>query len=307
MSLLDYHQPFPESVSYAYLRIHPLAALLNKLELSLLKTEMPKRKRNKSRKGHAGPKRRDQAIPMTPEKIQRIENTVQRMTLDLTRAIQACGEHRRDILDEDRHEFWALVKYVENVQDGIVQLDNINKTIFPKLIEFPQTSDHDTETSWQSLKGMRSRLAHAFDHIDHEILWSTVTIDFPILGSLLKVIHFFLLDHGQVRVGFKAGLWRTLPKVHQGETLGAGNSIPCIMFKGNGDAVCVRIGRIADDKITIRTSKGSFQVREIALVDPDDNNSIERLWPPARATLIDRRVRAHTRCDGNPPDSDQII
>ena len=221
---------------------------------------------------------------MTPETMQRIKNTVQRMTLDLSRAIRASEEHGRSILDEERHEFWALVKYVENVQDGIVQLDNINKTIFPKLVEFPPTSHHNTETSWQSLKGMRSRLAHAFDHIDHEILWSTVTTDFPTLGSLLKVIQFLSVDDGQVRFGFKAGLWRTLPKVVQGETLGSGNSIPCIMFEENGNAVCVRIGRIADDKISFWTSKGTIHVQEIALMDPEDNKSVERLWPPGRAS-----------------------
>ena len=244
---------------------------------------MTKRRRNKGRKGRSGQKRRTQATPMTLENIQRIKNSVQRMTVDVSRSIQICDEFGRDILDEDRHEFWALVKYVENVQDGIVQLDNINKTIFPKLIEFPETSHHDAETSWKSLKGMRSRLAHAFDHIDHEILWSTVTVDFPTLGSLLNVLQFFSLDHGHVEFGFKAGLWRALPKVVQGEALGSGNSIPCIMFDENGDAVCVRIGRIADDKMTIWSSKGAIQVGEIALVDPEDNNSIERLWPRARA------------------------
>ena len=221
---------------------------------------------------------------MTFEKIQQIERIINRMSVDLTRSVHICDEHGRAILNEERHEFWALVKYVENVQDGIVKLDNINNTIFPRLIEFPESSRHPTETSWKSLKGMRSRLAHAFDNINHEILWSTVTDDFPILVSLLKVLQFVILDRGHVRFGFKAGLWRKLPTVARNEILGAGNSIPCIMFEENGNAVCVRIGRIADDKMTVWTSKGEIRVREIALVDPDDNNSAERLWPPQTAT-----------------------
>ena len=221
---------------------------------------------------------------MTSEKMQRIEKIVQRMNLDITRSMQICDSYGRDILDEGCHEFWALVKYVENVQEGIVQLDNINKTIFPRLIEFPENSQHDTETSWKSLKGMRSRLAHAYDNIDHEILWLTVTDDFPILGSLLKVLQFITPDRGNVRVQFKAGLWRALTMVVQGETLSAGNSIPCIMFENNGEAVCVRIGRIADDKMTLWTSKGHILITKIYLVDPEDDDSIEHLYPPERAT-----------------------
>ena len=88
---------------------------------------------------------------MTAEKMKRVERILLRMNVDLTRAIQICDSIGRSILDEERHEFWALVKYVENVQDGIVKLDNINKTIFPKLDEFPETSQNDEETSWKSL------------------------------------------------------------------------------------------------------------------------------------------------------------
>ena len=216
---------------------------------------------------------------MTAEKMKRVERILLRMNVDLTRAIEICESIGRSILDEKRHEFWALVKYIENVQDGIVKLDNINKTIFPKLDEFPETSQNDEETSWKSLKGMRSRLAHAYDNINPEILWETVIDDFPRLTSLLRLLQFMKLESGKIRVGFRAGLWRTLPRVDSGENLGAGNSIPCIMFEESGEAACVRIGRIADDKMAIRTSKGIIEVTEISLVDPDDGDSVERLWP----------------------------
>ena len=75
-----------------------------------------------------------------------------------------------------------------------------------------------------------------------------------------------------------------LPKITPGEPPGVGNSIPTIMFHENGHAVCVRIGRIADDKLTISTSQGNIQVTDIALVDPHDNDSVERLWPLDKET-----------------------
>ena len=216
---------------------------------------------------------------MTPEKIQRMQRILQRMNLDLARSVGICRDFGREILNEERHEFWALIKYMENVQDGVVQLDNINKTVFPRLLEFPEKSEDSTGASWQSLKGMRNRLAHAFDNIDHEIVWSTVTLDFPRLGALLEVLQFIRIEDGAIRFGFRAGLWRALPKVAQGEALGSGNSIPTIMFDESGDAICVRIGRIEDDKVAFWTSEGKIQITEIALVDPHDNDSIERLWP----------------------------
>ena len=236
--------------------------------------------RKRSAHGHPGSK----ANPMTPQKVQRIEEILQRMKLDLDRSTRICESHGRDLLNDERDEFWALVKYVENVQEGIVQLDNINKTIFPRLVEFPETSQHDSETSWKSLKGMRSRLAHAYDSIDHEILWSTATVDFPRLSSLLRLLQFIRQDRGNISFGFKAGLWRTLPRVEPGEPLAAGNSIPCILFEESGDAVCVRIGREADNKMTLQTSKGSVNIEGITLVDPDDPTSVEHLWTPKRAS-----------------------
>ena len=221
---------------------------------------------------------------MTSETLERIERTLERMKVDLDRSMRIAEKFGQDILNEERDEFWSLIKYIENVQDGIVTLDNINKTIFPRLLEFPARSRDDKETSWQSLKGMRSRLAHAFDNINHEIVWVTVNFDFPKLVSLLEVLQFTRIENGAVRLGFKVGLWRSLPEVMEGDILGPGNSIPTIMFDEHGDAVCVRIGRISDDKMAMSTSKGNIQVSQIALVDPHDNNSTERLWPKDRGS-----------------------
>lgn len=212
---------------------------------------------------------------MTPKKLKRVEAILQRMEVDLTRATRLAERVGREILNEDQDDFWALVKYMENVQDGIVQLDNINKTVFPELVEFPEKGCA-TETSWKSLKGMRSRLAHAFDNINHEIVWSTVKSDFPRLAELLKVLHVGMAADGGI--SFNVGLLRSLPHVKVGEALEASNSIPTILFHERGYASCVRIGMISDSKIVIVPSKGEMLVRGISLVDPKDN-SIERLWP----------------------------
>ena len=74
---------------------------------------------------------------MTSAHLEEIEKILQQMNVDLERSIKICNEAGREILNEERHEFWALTKYTENVQEGIVRLDNINKTIFPRLLEFP--------------------------------------------------------------------------------------------------------------------------------------------------------------------------
>ena len=218
---------------------------------------------------------------MTSAHLEKIEKILQQMKVDLERSIKICNEAGREILNEERHEFWALTKYTENVQEAVVQLDNINKTIFPRLLEFPEKSAEGTETSWKSLKGMRSRIAHAFGNIDHEILWSTATQDFPKLAGLLKVLQIVRTERGVINFSFKAGIWRKLPKLKEGEVLKGGNSIPVITFDESGEAVCVRVGRIADDTAVIYSSKGGFMLKKILLKDPEGGKPTEQLWPAA--------------------------
>ena len=189
-----------------------------------------------------------------------------------------CQETGEEILDEDRHEFWALVKYVENVQEAVVQLDSKNSTVLQKLIEFPERSDDRTQTTWKSLKGMRSRLAHAFEHIDHDILWDTVNNQFPTLERLLGVLLFNRIARGRLLLSFKVGVWRQLPAVVAGERLDGSNSIPAIVFDERGVAMCLRFGRVSDDKIEIYSTTQGVSVMRIGLFDPDGEVS-ELLWP----------------------------
>ena len=57
--------------------------------------------------------------------LEEVRSITQQMRVNAGRAITICQEVGEEILDEDRHEFWALVKYVENVQEAIVQLDRV--------------------------------------------------------------------------------------------------------------------------------------------------------------------------------------
>ena len=75
---------------------------------------------------------------MTEAGLEEVRSITQQMRVNVVRAIAICQETGKEILKEDRHEFWALVKYVENVQEAIVQLDSKNSSVLQKLIEFPE-------------------------------------------------------------------------------------------------------------------------------------------------------------------------
>ena len=227
---------------------------------------MSKRKRRRAGASTGGKPR---PKPMTEADLEEVRSTAQQMRLNLARAIAIFRETGEEILDEDRHEFWALVKYVENVQEAIVRLDNKNSTILPKLIEFPESSDDRAHTTWKSLKGMRSRLVHAFENIDHDIIWNTVNSQFLVLETLLDVLQFNRLTNGRMSFGFKVGVWRQLPTVAQGERLGGSNSIPAIIFDDRGIAMCVRFGRISDKRIAMYSTTKGFSVDSINLLEPD--------------------------------------
>jgi uncharacterized protein with HEPN domain len=39
---------------------------------------------------------------------------------------------------------------------------------------------------WPSIVGLRNRLVHGYDDIDHDIVWQIVTTDLPLLASELS-------------------------------------------------------------------------------------------------------------------------
>jgi uncharacterized protein with HEPN domain len=42
------------------------------------------------------------------------------------------------------------------------------------------------EIPWSSIVGLRNRLIHGYDDVDHDIVWAIVTRDPPALGSQLS-------------------------------------------------------------------------------------------------------------------------
>lgn len=142
---------------------------------------MSRRGSKKKRKDRSQRKQRHEVSRL---KIAKIRKWLDRMRENSQRAIALTEGLSFEDLHESNHLFWALVKYAENVEESIKELDKISGAIFPELIEVD-------EATWTGLKKMRERLAHQFWNVDPEVLWNTATIDFVILHSLLKqlVIH----------------------------------------------------------------------------------------------------------------------
>lgn len=185
--------------------------------------------------------------PMTREKIAEVRTLLERIQTHATRAVDLSKRMSTADLDDSNDLFWALSKYAENVQESIVRLDDINNDIYPSLIEL----DKDT---WRGLKGMRSRLAHAFWNIDPSILWSTVTTDFSELLALLstmivldKPVHDY--EDFDVVVGTEHLLG--LPDVTAGSVIKAGNTIVVLTFTYSGRVRVFRIGHEGTTKLSI--------------------------------------------------------
>ena len=174
---------------------------------------------------------------MTREDIAKVKAWLERMQINISRAINLSERMSPEDLEESNDLFWALVKYSENVQESAKQLDDINKKIYPALIEF------DMET-WNNLKGMRDRLAHKFWDIDPHILWSTVTSDFPTLLALLSTI--IVIDnpidaHESFAIEFETVRLLELPATPLKSEAEAGHSLVALVFEPNGKVEVVRI------------------------------------------------------------------
>ena len=190
-------------------------------------------------------------------------------------------------LDEDNHQFWALVKYAENVQECIIQLDNLNKSILRALDEVPLEANPEFDFSWTGMKGMRQRLAHDFRRIDPVILWQTVTKDFPILLSLMSKV--YLVESSRTREGtfslwFKAGVFRNLPAFEDKDGPKPGNTIIGLLFDERGEAQCVRLGKINDRTMAFKTTDG-MAITELRASLVDEGGNIQNLggWSKKRA------------------------
>ena len=94
--------------------------------------------------------------------------------------VEACEEglafvagRARSDLDSDRVLLLALCKLIENVGEAA------------KAVTEPFRAAHP-DVEWSSAARMRDRIVHHYFEIDVDIVWSTVTEDFP---GLLAALH----------------------------------------------------------------------------------------------------------------------
>ena len=186
---------------------------------------------------------------MTKEKIAQVKLWLERMRINVSRAITLSERVSPDNLDESNDLFWSLVKYAENVQESAKQLDSINNRIYPALIEFE-------EETWKNLKGMRDRLAHRFWDIDPQILKSTVTVDFPALLALLSSIMIIdnpTGDNEKIDFEFETERLLDLPSATPESVKEAGHSIVVMVFGHSGRVGVFRVGHDDNNRLVMST------------------------------------------------------
>ena len=203
---------------------------------------------------------RSSTVRMNEQKIQTVKEWISRMETHLEKAIDLSERIEPNEFNEGNHFFWALAKYTENIQECVTQLDKINNSIFPCLIEIPDVTGPDGDLSWDGLKGMRIRLAHKFWSIDPQILWTTVTDEFPVLLEFLKTL-FVSTQIGHVDAIFTTKRFLELSPVNDGEKLELGNSFPMLYFDQKGTAQCFRVGRKSNRELIVsHSAKGGYRL-----------------------------------------------
>jgi uncharacterized protein with HEPN domain len=86
----------------------------------------------------------------------------------------AVGKSRGD-LDSNRLFSLALVRLLEVLGEAATRVP----------IEFQQLHPN---IPWAEMIGMRNRLIHGYDQVDHDIVWAVVTNDLPALVAALAAI-----------------------------------------------------------------------------------------------------------------------
>ena len=173
-----------------------------------------KKKKGARKQAYDKNKQPSKNIAMTQQKLDEVESWLSEIQVFTNRAILLAGKMDSNNLSDDEDMFWALVKYAENVEESIKQIDSINASILPILEEIPIEPQAGNDISWKGFKAMRDVLTHQFKNIDPKILWAVVTEEFPVLNQLLKVL---VVGQGTVEkdktfnVRFRAGLFRNLP------------------------------------------------------------------------------------------------
>ena len=99
-----------------------------------------------------------------------------RHMLDYSReAVSLIGGRSREDLDTDRMLELALVRLIEVVGEAAGRVSRAGQARYPQI-------------PWPLIVGMRNRLVHGYDTIDHDALWDTLTDDLPALIAQLEAI-----------------------------------------------------------------------------------------------------------------------
>lgn len=88
-------------------------------------------------------------------------------------AVEMCRDRTRADLDDDRMLNLALVRLVEIVGEAANRVSQRAQSDNPGI-------------PWRAIIGMRHRIVHGYDQVDHDILWAVVRDDLPPLIERLR-------------------------------------------------------------------------------------------------------------------------
>jgi uncharacterized protein with HEPN domain len=90
-------------------------------------------------------------------------------------ALSFIDGYSRDDLENDRRSVFALVKAIEIIGEAASKVSKDCQSRYPQM-------------PWAKMIGMRNRLVHAYDDVDLDVLWDTVTLALEPLIAELDVI-----------------------------------------------------------------------------------------------------------------------
>jgi uncharacterized protein with HEPN domain len=90
-------------------------------------------------------------------------------------AVELLGDRNREVFGNDRVLQLALTRLVEIVGEAANRVTDKGRQAHAQI-------------PWPRIIGMRNRLVHGYDVIDHGLLWDTVRSDLPPLIAALEQI-----------------------------------------------------------------------------------------------------------------------
>ena len=87
-------------------------------------------------------------------------------------AVSLAEGRSREDLESDRLLYLALTRLVEIIGNAATRIPQEERDNYP-------------DVDWLRIVGMRNRLNHAYDVVDFDVLWQTITEDLPGLAVTL--------------------------------------------------------------------------------------------------------------------------